>query len=151
MKEQTPQPSKLIKPLSKIGRPNVVLVVIAVLVVLSGVGTGYLLSGITGNGGFGSSAGVAPGAKSGKVEAGLSEEKTPNADRATGKLENGGIEGEGTHHLARDGGETQNVYLTSSVVDLDDFVGKKVDVWGETNKGQKAGWLMDVVRLKVVE
>jgi hypothetical protein len=30
-------------------------------------------------------------------------------------------------------------------------VGKKVQVWGETFKGQKAGWLMDVGRIKALE
>lgn len=148
MQGQMQKPGGIMKPIDKIGSPSVVLVVIAVLVVLSGIGTGYLLSGITGSTG---KVEVAPGAKSDKNEAGLSEDKTSKADRVTGKLEKGGIEGEGTHHLERDGGPTQNVYLTSSVVDLDDFVGRKVEVWGETNKGQKAGWLMDVVRLKVVE
>lgn len=72
-------------------------------------------------------------------------------DTATGKLaENDGkITSEGTHILVRDG-PSQNVYMTSSVVDLSKYIGKTVQVWGETFKGQKAGWLMDVGRIKVV-
>lgn len=72
-------------------------------------------------------------------------------DTATGKVaENDGkITNEGTHILVRDG-PSQNVYMTSSVVDLSKYVGKTVQVWGETFKGQKAGWLMDVGRIKVV-
>ena len=27
----------------------------------------------------------------------------------------------------------------------------EVQIWGETFKGQKAGWLMDVGRIKVIE
>lgn len=70
-------------------------------------------------------------------------------DTAEGKLEKGGIDGEGTHKLIRDPKRPdQNVYLTSSVVDLDQYVGKKVKVWGETFSAQKAGWLMDVGKIE---
>ncbi|PIS14620.1 hypothetical protein COT64_01670 [Candidatus Shapirobacteria bacterium CG09_land_8_20_14_0_10_39_12] len=72
-------------------------------------------------------------------------------DIATGIIEVGGIDGEGTHKLIREGGVSQTVYLTSSVLDLDQFVGKKVQIWGETFKAQKAGWLMDVGKIKVLE
>ncbi len=65
-------------------------------------------------------------------------------DKAEGKLSEGGIDGEGNFHLVRPGGDSQNVYLTSSIVDLSKYVGKKVRVWGQTFSGQKAGWLMDV-------
>jgi|SRR3989344_9452017 len=72
-------------------------------------------------------------------------------DSAEGELTNGGIDGEGSHHLIREGGESQFVYLTSSIIDLDQFVGRKVKVWGQTFEAQKAGWLMDVGRLEIVQ
>ena len=72
-------------------------------------------------------------------------------DTAEGTLQEGGISGEGTHHLVRPGGDSQTVYLTSSVVDLSSFIGKKVQVWGLTVSGKKAGWLMDVGKVKVLE
>jgi hypothetical protein len=72
-------------------------------------------------------------------------------DTATGTLKNGGIDGEGQFHLARTGGDSQNVYLTSSSVDLSKFVDKKIKVWGQTQTAQYAGWLMDVGRLEVLE
>lgn len=72
-------------------------------------------------------------------------------DDTEGVLIIGGIEGEGSHTLLRAGGVSQNVYLTSSVVDLDQFEGMKLRIWGETFKGQKAGWLMDVGRVEVLE
>lgn len=81
---------------------------------------------------------------------GVEDEKT-FTDTAEGKLEKGGIDGEGSHHLVRPGGESQTVYLTSSIVDLDKFVGHKVKIWGETFAAQKAGWLMDVGRLEVLD
>ena len=72
-------------------------------------------------------------------------------DTVTGYLEKGGINGEGTHSLLRSGGVSQTVYLTSSIVDLDEFVGHQVTIWGETFAGQKAGWLMDVGRVQIDE
>lgn len=72
-------------------------------------------------------------------------------DDAQGYLEKGGINGEGSHKLLRPGGESQTVYLTSSVTDLDKLAGMEVKVWGETFKAQKAGWLMDVGRVEVVK
>jgi hypothetical protein len=114
-------------------------------VVVVGVLVGWLIAG---RGKSGSA--VVPGAKLGTNEAGLADEKTFR-DTATGILEAGGVNGEGTHHLTRDGGPSQNVYLTSTVIDLESFAGKKVQVWGETISARKAGWLMDVGKIKVVE
>ena len=72
-------------------------------------------------------------------------------DTAAGTIEAGGSNGEGTHKLIREGGTSQTVYLVSSIVDLDQYVGQKVEVWGETIRAQKVGWLMDVGRLKLVQ
>lgn len=80
---------------------------------------------------------------------GSSDEKAFK-DSAEGMLKEGGIEGEGSYHLVRPGGESQNVYLTSSVLDLGQLVGRKVKVWGQTNDAQKAGWLMDVGRAQIL-
>lgn len=73
------------------------------------------------------------------------------SDIAEGKLKKGGIEGEGQYHLERSGGKTQYVYLTSSVVDLGLVEGRKIKVWGSTQKAQFAPWLMDVGRVEVLE
>lgn len=72
-------------------------------------------------------------------------------DSATGSIEKGSINGEGTHILVRPGGLDQRASLTSSVIDLDLFVGRKVEIKGETNSSNKTGWLMDVGWLKVTE
>lgn len=71
------------------------------------------------------------------------------SDTAEGVMTAGGIDGEGQYHLVRPGGDSQNVYMTSSLVDLSLFIGKKVKVWGQTQKAQTAGWLMDVGRVEV--
>ena len=53
---------------------------------------------------------------------------------------------EGTHYLERQG--QVPVALTSSVVDLSLYEGKKVKVFGETQKALKEGWLMDVGKVE---
>ncbi len=73
------------------------------------------------------------------------------SDQAEGYLQGGGIDGEGSHSLLRPGGVSQTVYLTSSVTDLSSLEGMQVRVWGETYKGVKAGWLMDVGRVEVLD
>jgi len=72
-------------------------------------------------------------------------------DDAVGTIVKGGINGEGTHTLQREGGKTQNAALTSSTVDLDLFVDKKVEIQGETNSSTKAGWFLDVGVIKILE
>jgi len=72
-------------------------------------------------------------------------------DSAIGVLEINDEDGEGTHKLLREGGESQTAYLTSSMVDLDMFVGREVEIWGETFSSGKVGWLMDVGRVKVLK
>jgi len=85
-------------------------------------------------------------------EVGIKDEKTFR-DYAVGRIEvndNGEVP-EGSHKLIRPGGPSQTAYLTSSVVDLNQFLGKCVEVWGETFAAQKVGWLMDVGRVKILD
>ncbi|MCL4364319.1 hypothetical protein M1328_03710 [Patescibacteria group bacterium] len=81
---------------------------------------------------------------------GIADKKTFK-DQAEGTLKEGGIDGEGSFHLERPGGPSQNVYLTSSTVDLSQYIGKKVRVWGETFSAEKAGWLMDVGLVEILK
>lgn len=87
-----------------------------------------------------------------KKEIGIKDEKTFR-DYAVGRIEiNDDREiSEGTHKLLRPGGSSQTAYLTSSVLDLNQFIGKCVEVWGETFGAQRVGWLMDVGRIKILE
>ena len=80
--------------------------------------------------------------------AGVVDKKTFK-DSVEGILREGGIDGEGNFHIERPGGVSQNAYLTSSTVDLSNYVGKRVKVWGQTFSGQTAGWLMDVGLVEV--
>jgi hypothetical protein len=134
------------------------LIILSIIAIIAGIGTGfggYRLQAKNSPTQSGSNAGgelqqVAKGKINDGDVFGVPDEKTFK-DKAEGYLEAGGIDGEGSHKLVRPGGISQTVYLTSSVTDLNDFVGMDVKVWGETNKGQKAGWLMDVGRIEVVK
>ena len=124
-----------------------ILIVIVVIIVI-GIGAGFLLTKLPSkslNPETVSSKGMVKSA----TEVGTKDTKT-FSDNATGTIEAGGLNGEGTHHLIREGGPSKTAYLISSIVDLDQFVGKKVEVFGQTLKAQKAAWLMDVGRVKLL-
>lgn len=129
---------------------NLVLGLTSIVVVLAGIGVGYLLSGVGGSKTSSSGSDTGNSIVTNKNEAGIADE-SKFSTTADGVLEEGGIGGEGTYHLVRGAGPSQYAYLTSSVVDLSVFEGKKVQVWGETISGKKAGWLIDVGKIKVVE
>ncbi len=133
-------------------KKNIVLGLVSVVVVLAGVGTGYLLSGVGRNT---SVTGTNAANGNNKIivtsnEAGVADE-SKFSTTTDGELAEGGIGGEGNYHLIRGVGPSQYAYLTSSSVDLAPFVGKKVQIWGETMSGKKAGWLIDVGKIKVLE
>jgi hypothetical protein len=129
------------------------LVVGSFLVVLLGIGTGWVLSGANAQRGGTPelSSEQQDNVTQSSTEAGLQDESIFDEETPIGVLVKGGIEGEGQYHLERDGGPSQNVYLTSTVIDLASFEGKKIQVWGNSLSGKKAGWLMDVGKVKVVE
>ncbi|KXK10675.1 MAG: hypothetical protein UZ22_OP11002000605 [Microgenomates bacterium OLB23] len=86
-----------------------------------------------------------------KETAGIVDKKTFK-DSAEGTIEEGGDKsGEGSFKLIRPGGEDQTAYLTSSTVDLSEYVGKKVRVYGETFSSQHVGWLLDVGYVEVLK
>lgn len=128
------------------------IVIVAVVAALLGIGTGYF---VFAQNLFGTTAKVTTSTTKGSaVTKGTivgSNDATTFKDQAEGTLQKGGIDGEGSHKLIRPGGDSQTVYLSSATIDLDQYIGKKVRVWGQTNSAQKAGWLMDVGRLEVLE
>lgn len=141
----------LIKKFPNTMKSNMGIILGALFIVFAGVGTGYVLAGPSKSSNSGTSSEMAaPGVTEKKDEMGIQDEET-FPDSAEGLLVEGGIEGEGTHHLDRGLGPTKHVYLTSTVIDLQSFAGKKVKVWGQTISAQKAGWLMDVGKIKVGE
>lgn len=132
---------------------NRLAIILIAVAIVAGVGTGFGINKLTANSTGNSSAKPISTVPSNGIKAGDvfgSPNESDFKDTATGYLEKGGLDGEGSHKLLRPGGETQTVYLTSSVTDLDEFEGMEIQIWGETFKAQKAGWLMDVGRVKVI-
>lgn len=124
--------------------------IIFLIIVILGVGTGFMLSGGKSSGTI-TSAGLVNKSQIQKGQSyGVNDPKS-YPDSTEGTLQNGGINGEGQYHLVRPGGDSQNVYMTSSTVDLSLFINRKVKVWGATQKAESAGWLMDVGKVEVEE
>ncbi|HUD44309.1 MAG TPA: hypothetical protein VMR41_02070 [Patescibacteria group bacterium] len=122
--------------------------IIFLIVILLGIGTGYFLSGGSSAKTVSSTDSISKSQLQSGQTYGVSDTKS-YPDTAEGTLQTGGINGEGQYHLVRPGGDSQNVYMTSSTVDLSLFVGKKIKVWGATQAAQYAGWLMDVGKVQV--
>lgn len=129
--------------------PQKVLVIFIILFML-GAGTGYGISTYTA--GSGSSDGTSISKKDAATEGKIfgSDDTETFSDTTEGMVREGGINGEGKFHLERPGGDSQNVYMISSTVDLSKFIGKKIKVWGQTIDAETAGWLMDVGRVEVL-
>lgn len=122
------------------------------IVIILGIGAGYLASrGKTKSITTSASSQETSGSSVQKGTAIGSNDTSTFKDTAEGVIQKGGTNGEGQYHLVRPGGDSQNVYLTSSIVDLSQFIGKKVKVNGQTQKAKTAGWLMDVGRVEVLE
>lgn len=135
-------------------KPNVLTVITFLLVAIAGFYSGASLKARATSGLVGGVDGKsikaevpATGVKVGDIY-GSPDEKAFR-DSATGVLDKGGLNGEGTHKIVRPGGASQTVYVTSSVIDLDILVGHQITAWGETFKGQKVSWLMDIGRVKI--
>ena len=119
---------------------KVLLVLAGVGIATVGAGTGYLLSkdnrvsGVTT---------VNNQMVKSETEVGSKDTKTFR-DMATGVLEKNGTNGTGTHKLIRMAVHQQTLYMVSSIVDLDQFVGKKVEVCESQKMAKVSGlWTLD--------
>lgn len=151
--------SSVLRPLDLKGTSNMksankLAIILMIVAVVAGIGTGFGINNVASKSvkSGSSSAPISTVPSNGIKEGDIfgSANESDFKDTATGYLEKGGIDGEGSHKLLREGGDSQTVYLTSSVTDLDEFEGMEIQIWGETFKAQTAGWLMDVGRVKVI-
>ncbi|MBP9815741.1 hypothetical protein KBD09_00685 [Candidatus Woesebacteria bacterium] len=127
-----------------------ILGLVVVLGIVSGFGLSYL-NKATGSGSSESQTANSESKGDVKETAGIVDKKTFK-DSAEGEIQEGGDKsGEGSFKLIRPGGEDQTAYLTSSTVDLSEYVGKKVRVYGETFSSQNVAWLMDVGYVEVLK
>jgi hypothetical protein len=126
--------------------------VVIIVIIMAGAYTGYrLANGKASSGSLTLSNGLSV-VTSNKKEVG-STNTDIFKDTATGRIEvnDSKTVPEGTHKLVRPHGTTQTAYLTSTVLDLSEFEGKCVEVWGKTDTARKAGWLMDIGRVKILD
>lgn len=132
------------------GIPVSFFLIIVTAAVVLGVLSGFTLSKLQASKTSSNTGGKTTSNAKVKESVGIADKKTFK-DNAEGILREGGIDGEGNFHLERPGGISQNVYLTSTTVDLSQHIGRKVRVWGETFNAEKAGWLMDVGLVEILQ
>lgn len=123
------------------------IIIIAIVIILLGSATGFGLAQVKGKTQT-SSPTTNTTSTSTPKSVGV-KDKSVFKDNAEGILKKGGIEGESAYHIERPGGVSQNVYLTSTTVDLSLYENKKVKVYGQTINSDKAGWFMDVGAIDV--
>lgn len=129
--------------------PKKNIIIIATFIILLGFATGFGLAQVKGKGQASTTTtAVNTTSDSAPKSVGV-KDKSVFTDKTEGMLKKGGIEGESAYHLERPGGVSQNVYLTSTTVDLSLFQNKKVKVFGQTINSDKAGWFMDVGAIEV--
>ncbi len=152
--EHMSQPDKVLRPLdasdsiptdSAMKKSRFIIVFVYAVLLLLGVGTGYILVSKTS---LGAAATAGTAINTPKV---VGVKDATFKDCATGTIEKEGMDGEGTHKLLREGGPSQTAYLLSSVVDMDQYVGLKVKVCGQTIAAKNVSWLMDIGRLELLE
>ncbi len=153
MENQTSQTQSVLRPIPKKSLPvKIVPLVIVLVVIAAGIFSGLILSSRN------KSAQIST-AKTSINEESLSPEQKKSfsqtfKDEAEGTIEkNSDLAkyAQGTHKLIRPGGDSQTAYLTSSVLDLDEYNGKKVKIFGETFGSSQVGWLMDVGKVEVIK
>lgn len=143
---------------SNMKKNKATFLIAAIIAILAGTGTGYGAFKLKARGGTSGQSDSSPTPiqqmATDKVKAGdvfgVQDAETFK-DSAEGYLQKGGIDDDGSHQLLRPGGISQTVFLVSSVTDLDKFEGMQIKIWGETFKGQKAGWLMDIGRVEIID
>lgn len=146
LKQSSSSSDDILKPLSsKASGVNRLFVVILVSAVVLGALTGYSLVGGS-SGGLGKLPTQSP--KSAVQDTRTFRDFAEGTLKVRPAPKNPGEYVEGSHLLIRSGADP--VALTSSVVDLSQYEGKKVKVYGETQKALKEGWLMDVGRIEQI-
>lgn len=136
--------NKLAKPITLSSNLNKILLGAVILSLVLGVTTGYVLANK-------SPAKISSPAA--QIPKNASQDTKTFRDFAEGIIKpkpqpaNSDEYTEGTHLLIRS--DADPVALTSSVVDLSQYEGKKVKIYGETQKALKEGWLMDVGKVEV--
>lgn len=128
---------------------NIVPIVIIVLVVGAGILSGLVISSRSKSQTSGTKAAIDVSSLTPEQTTSFNQTFKDSAEGVIQKNDKLDKYAQGTHRLIRPGGDDQTAYLTSSVLDLDQYVGKKVKVFGETFGSSQVGWLMDVGKVEV--
>lgn len=147
MEDVISQTNKITKNFISKNSPSRLLLAVVISSVMLGIITGYVLSS-KGGGNLASSS-LGSTAKNPQSDTRTFRDFAEGVIKAKPEPSDPGEYVEGTHTLSREGAVP--VALTSSVVDLAKFEGKKVKVFGETQKALKEGWLMDVGKVEEVK
>lgn len=144
---ENPPEEQITKPLLTTTDPVRLLFGVVIITLILGVITGYVLSS---KGSKQTSTGLVGGVpKTAQQDSKTFRDFAEGVIRVKPQPSDPSEYVEGTHLLEREGAVP--VALTSSVVDLSKYEGKKVKVFGETQKAIKEGWLMDVGKVEEVK
>lgn len=138
---------KITKPIVNVENPMRLILGVATFAIVLGTLTGYILS--TKSNGSKVSSLVPEKAKSAGQDTRTFKDFAEGIIKAKPASSDSSEYVEGTHLLVREGAVP--VALTSSVLDLSPYEGKKVKVFGETQKALKEGWLMDVGKVEEIK
>ena len=144
---ETVASKSIIKNFISSNNPKKILLSVAIVSIVLGTLTGYIISNKKTGGMVGGGV-LAPTAKNAQTDVRTFKDFAEGVIKAKPQPADGGYV-EGTHALIRQGAVP--VALTSSVVDLSLYEGKKVKVYGETQKALKEGWLMDIGKVDEVK
>ncbi|OGE63085.1 hypothetical protein A2964_03205 [Candidatus Daviesbacteria bacterium RIFCSPLOWO2_01_FULL_40_27] len=147
MDQQTKLEEKITKPIVSLENPMRTILGVVIAALVLGTLTGYLLS--TKSSGSKVSSLVAGKAKSAEQDTTTFRDFAEGVIKAKPQPSDPEENTEGTHLLIREGAVP--VTLTSSVIDLSKYEGKKVKVFGETQAVPRVEWFMDVGKVEEIK
>ena len=126
-------------------------IIIVVVVVAAGIFSGLIFSSRNKNAKIQTKAAIDEEQLTGEQKQSFAQTFRDEAEGVIEKNDELDKFAQGPWKLIRPGGESQTAYLTSSVMDLDEYIGKKVKVYGETFGSGQVAWLMDVGKVEVIQ
>ncbi len=141
--------NKITKDFISTTNPSKLLLTVVIASVLLGTLTGFILSNKN-SGGLTSAGLGAPAAKNAQSDTRTFKDFAEGVIKAKPLSSDSKEDTGGTHLLIR-AGTPIPVTLTSSVVDLSKYEGKKVKVFGQTQAVPKVEWFMDVGKVEEVK
>ncbi len=125
-------------------------ILVILIIVVAGVMTGIITSSRGKNAQIAQKAVVAEDNLSPDQKKSFNQTFRDNAEGIIQKNDKLEKYAQGSHLLIRPGGDDQTAFLTSTVLDLDQYIGKKVKIYGETFGSSQVGWLMDVGKVEAI-